>query len=44
MKSLCQRLKEGQSLTDKIFKNLDRQDRRNNDKLEQIFEGVLKAF
>ncbi|WP_303852881.1 hypothetical protein [Bartonella apis] len=44
IKSLCQRLKEVQSLTDKIFKNLDRQDRRNNDKLEQIFQAVLKAF
>ena len=44
MKSLCHRLKEVQSLTDKIFKNLDRQDRRNNDKFKQIFEGGLKAF
>lgn len=44
MKSLCQRLKEVQSLTDKIFKNLDRQDRQNSKKLKQIFQAVLKAF
>lgn len=44
MDSLCHRLKEGQSLTDKIFKNLDRRDAQSNDKFEQIFEGVLKAF
>lgn len=44
MKSHCHRLKEVQSLNDKIFKNLDRLDRRNNDKFKQIFQAVLKAF
>ena len=30
MKSLCQRLKEVQELSDKIFKKLDRRDRQNS--------------